>query len=153
MPEIQGTELGGMFETSDAQHRRDMFEQTNQAAIDFSKLTLMALLLANGLPALVILLAGLLGPDPVIIVAPFAWGVVWAIVALAISYCYIMLLCETWRVPPPPSVDEPYYSIGHFPFTRRKLVSYRTVEKLRMFAILPAAVSFVYLVKGVIKLS
>jgi hypothetical protein len=148
-----------MYDTLDNSHenfqelqaRLDMFIDTNQAAVDFSKLALLALLLSNGLAALVILVVGLLSPVPVIISAPFGWGAVWAIVALTATYFYCLLLLETWRVPPPASPDDLYYSTG-FLFWQWRF-SVRQVERARLFPLIPAVISFVHLVQGVIAIS
>jgi hypothetical protein len=80
---------------NEEQHRQEMFKQTNQAAIDFSKMTLTTSFLLNGVAA-----TALLASKEPTFYAPailLGFGALSAIVGMGVSYLYILLLGETWR--------------------------------------------------------
>lgn len=81
--------------TPQAQHNREMFKQSNQAAIDFAKMLYQYLFLLNGAAAV-----ALFSTKEVKFFLPaalFAIGALVTIAGIGIAYFYTMLLAETWR--------------------------------------------------------
>lgn len=91
------------------EHRREMFRQTNQAAVDFSLKSLQGLFLLNGAAATALLANG--KSALVSSALWFAVGAALAVAALGLSYLYTLLLAESWRTPLPSSSDEEYLPV------------------------------------------
>jgi hypothetical protein len=80
---------------NDDQHRKEMFKQANQAAIEFSKTMLYSSFLLNGAAATALLASRTSAFYCSAVL--FGFGSLSAIIGLGVSYLYILLLGETWR--------------------------------------------------------
>jgi hypothetical protein len=119
----------------DRSFRAKGFLQTNQAAIDFSLRALVALAWVNTIFAGVCALSAGTG------FPQFAWGAFAAVVSMALSYFYILLLGVTGIMPPPKDLRGGYYFGGR--------VSAIQMELLRAVPILPAVASLILLGWGI----
>ena len=119
------------------QHRREMYKQSNKAAIDFGKMILRGAFLLNGASVTALLSTG--QQKFYAAALTFGWGAAWAVVATIAAYLHQMLIAETWRN------DD---GSAYIPYFKGYRLSWERVEYLRLVPAFFVALSCIQFYRG-----
>ena len=118
------------------QFRKDMYYQTNQASVDYSKMIFNSAFLLNGAAATALLASKIKTFYCAAIF--FGFGALSALIGMGLSYAYIMLLAETWRQEPK---DFESNGIRVYVLGKWRNLSLAKIENLRLVPLAAAVLS------------